>query len=82
MNNISDDDKQKISIEETQKIYEQGEIDGFDKGRDEVDELPPLGTEERAIAEKKLLKKLDCRLLPTVFVIYIMNYIDVCCFLY
>ena len=37
-----------------------------------------LENEQRASAERRLVKKLDCRLLPTVVVIYIMNYIDVC----
>ena len=33
---------------------------------------------QRTSAERRLVKKLDCRLLPTVVVIYIMNHIDVC----
>ena len=33
---------------------------------------------QRASAERRLVKKLDCRLLPTVVVIYIMKHIDVC----
>ena len=32
---------------------------------------------KRVSAERRLVKKLDHRLLPTVVVIYIMNYIDV-----
>ncbi|KNZ71257.1 hypothetical protein J132_00102 [Termitomyces sp. J132] len=39
-------------------------------------ELPKPGTPERLEAERKLVRKLDSRLLPTVVVIYIMNYID------
>jgi hypothetical protein len=39
--------------------------------------LPEAGSPERLIAERKLVRKLDMRLLPTVAVIYIMNYIDV-----
>ncbi|KAG5732000.1 hypothetical protein E4T56_gene18263 [Termitomyces sp. T112] len=38
--------------------------------------LPVSGTPERLKAERKLVRKLDSRLLPTVFVIFIMNYID------
>ncbi|KAF7298654.1 Tartrate transporter [Mycena indigotica] len=41
--------------------------------------LPPLpapGTPERLAMERKLVRRLDYRLLPTIFVIYIMNYID------
>ena len=36
-----------------------------------------LKDDKRASAERRLLKKLDRRLLPTIVVIYIMNYIDV-----
>jgi hypothetical protein len=36
-----------------------------------------LEDDKRASAERRLVKKLDRRLLPTVVVIYIMNYIDV-----
>ncbi|KAJ1299809.1 hypothetical protein OPQ81_000708 [Rhizoctonia solani] len=32
--------------------------------------------DERARAEKKLVRKLDCRLMPSMIVIFIMNYID------
>jgi len=39
--------------------------------------LPEPGSHERMLAEKALLRKLDMRLLPTIFVIFIMNYIDV-----
>ncbi|KAF7364775.1 Tartrate transporter [Mycena venus] len=42
----------------------------------ELDALPEIGTPERILAEKKLVRKLDFRLLPTIFLIYIMNYID------
>ena len=36
-----------------------------------------LEDDKRASAERRLVKKLDHRLLPTIVVIYIMNYIDV-----
>ena len=36
-----------------------------------------LEDDKRASAERQLLKKLDHRLLPTIIVIYIMNFIDV-----
>jgi hypothetical protein len=39
--------------------------------------LPEAGSPERLLAERKLVRKLDMRLLPTVLVIYIMNFIDV-----
>ena len=36
-----------------------------------------LENDKRAAAERRLVKKLDHRLLPTIVVIFIMNYIDV-----
>ncbi|KAF5385673.1 hypothetical protein D9757_005545 [Collybiopsis confluens] len=39
--------------------------------------LPPEGSEERILAERKLVRKLDTRVLPTIILIFIMNYIDV-----
>ena len=36
-----------------------------------------LENDQRASAERRLVKKLDHRLLPMIVVIYIMNYIDV-----
>ncbi|KAK1216926.1 hypothetical protein PQX77_020438 [Marasmius sp. AFHP31] len=42
-----------------------------------ADALPEPGTPERIAAERKLVRKLDMRVLPTIIVIYIMNYIDV-----
>ncbi|KAJ7160184.1 MFS general substrate transporter [Mycena filopes] len=38
--------------------------------------LPEIGTPERILAEKQLVRRLDFRLLPTIILIYIMNYID------
>ncbi|KAF7365095.1 MFS general substrate transporter [Mycena venus] len=40
------------------------------------DALPEIGSPERLVAERKLVRKLDMRLLPTIFLIFIMNYID------
>lgn len=39
--------------------------------------LPEPGSQERLLAERRLVRKLDARLLPTIIIIYIMNYIDV-----
>lgn len=36
-----------------------------------------LQIDQRASAERRLLKKLDYRLLPTIIMIYIMNNVDV-----
>ncbi|KIJ65884.1 hypothetical protein HYDPIDRAFT_109951 [Hydnomerulius pinastri MD-312] len=48
-----------------------------------VVEVPPVGddfvlltAENRKSGERSLVRKLDCRLMPTVVVIYLMNYID------
>ncbi|KAJ7578186.1 major facilitator superfamily domain-containing protein [Mycena floridula] len=38
--------------------------------------LPEQGTEERRLAERKLVRKLDTRLLPTIILIFLLNYID------
>ncbi|KAF9013055.1 MFS general substrate transporter [Cyathus striatus] len=40
------------------------------------DALPKQGTYEREKAEKKLVRKLDMRVLPTIVLVFIMNYID------
>lgn len=64
-----DKEKESITIEVENKHTIGVEVDGPD--------LPEPGTPERLEAERKLVRKLDSRLLPTVFVIYVMNYIDV-----
>lgn len=43
----------------------------------EIFKLPEPGSHERALAERRLVRKLDLRVLPTIFLIFIMNYIDV-----
>ena len=45
--------------------------------RDPNDDGVLLENDKRASAERRLVKKLDHRLLPTIIVIYIMNFIDV-----
>ncbi|KAL0568366.1 hypothetical protein V5O48_013624, partial [Marasmius crinis-equi] len=46
-------------------------------GHNELDDpLPEPGTPERIAAERNLVRKLDRRVLPTIILIYIMNYID------
>lgn len=46
----------------------------------EIHPLPPLlqglSPEEIKVLEKKLLRKVDIRLMPTLIIIYIMNYLD------
>ncbi|KAF9073504.1 MFS general substrate transporter [Rhodocollybia butyracea] len=38
--------------------------------------IPVEGTPERILAERNLVRKLDTRVLPTIVLIYILNYID------
>jgi hypothetical protein len=45
--------------------------------RDSSDDGVLLENDKRASAERRLVKKLDYRLLPTIVVIFIMNFIDV-----
>jgi hypothetical protein len=54
------------------------EKDNFAEVPSNLVRLPEHGSQERLLAERKLVRILDTRLLPTLFVIYIMNYIDVC----
>ncbi|KJA20090.1 hypothetical protein HYPSUDRAFT_838942 [Hypholoma sublateritium FD-334 SS-4] len=44
--------------------------------QDDNAKLPDPGSRERTLAERRLVRKLDMRLLPTIFLIFIMNYID------
>lgn len=56
------------------------DLQSFDENKTEsleLDALPPSGSPERILAEKKLVRKLDTRVLPMIILIYIMNYIDV-----
>jgi len=46
--------------------------------QDDLEKLPESGSQERALEEHRLVRKLDTRLLPTIFLIFILNYIDVC----
>ena len=41
------------------------------------EDLPAHGSPERLLAERRLVRKLDMRLVPTIFILFIMNYIDV-----
>lgn len=45
--------------------------------QEESDDFVLLKQENRKAAEQHLVRKLDMRLMPTVAVIYLMNYIDV-----
>lgn len=55
---------------------EAGDI--FTETNNQDDEgLPAPGSQRRLLAERKLVRKLDVWLIPTIFLIFIMNYIDV-----
>ncbi|KAJ6585110.1 major facilitator superfamily domain-containing protein [Mycena capillaripes] len=62
----------KIAEEKADTSIEHNETPAADL----VDALPEKGSAERLAAERKLVRKLDTRLLPTIFLVFIMNYID------
>lgn len=63
-----------IELEEKRESYEDNAAALSVNNDQEI-----LQVEARRIAERRLVRKLDFRLLPTVVVIYFMNYIDVRC---
>ena len=52
-------------------------IDDHKETGDPNDDGVLLENDKRSSAERRLVRKLDYRLLPTIVVIYIMNFIDV-----
>ncbi|KAF7332789.1 Tartrate transporter [Mycena kentingensis (nom. inval.)] len=67
--NSSENEKRRASDERI-------EVASSSKDEDKLDPLPDVGTPERVALERKLVRKLDMRLLPTIILIFIMNYID------
>ncbi|KAA1470621.1 MFS general substrate transporter [Dentipellis sp. KUC8613] len=59
-----------------EKQVEQASVEHLERKTSTPSEDGQLLGELRASAEKKLVWKLDTRLLPTIIVIFIMNYID------
>lgn len=61
-------------------VYENGESEMEKKEHAHGPEVPELlrdlTPEERAAMEKKLVRKIDLRLLPMLVLMYIMNYLD------
>ena len=47
------------------------------RGDDSASESSVVDASRRLHEEKHLVRKLDMRLMPTIFLIFIMNYIDV-----
>lgn len=66
-------EKQETSYVEVLDLSNQKQLVGDSKGK----AIEELSAEERTRAERRLLWKLDIRFLPTIILIYIMNYIDV-----
>ena len=67
-------------IHDTEKIKESAGEQQFieTSSLDKVPQYPYLAGDERIRRERQLVRKLDMRLLPTIVLIFIMNYIDVC----
>ena len=62
------DEKEKASIEQRSSA---GSLDA------RADDSELLAPEVRQAAERRLVRVLDLRLMPTIIVIFLMNYIDV-----
>ena len=79
---MSSDDKDVcmgVSTQIVDDISSPGKVDVAElrNDDDESSYSTILDAENRKAAERKLVRKLDSRLLPTIVLIYIMNYIDV-----
>jgi hypothetical protein len=70
------DVKKRVSADD----YQVEHVETTSNNDGKSDEVGILG-DGRAAAERRLVRKLDTRLLPTIVVIFIMNYIDVSIFL-
>ena len=68
----STDEKYDVKVEHVESKVSSTEVVNIE---DEDGELLLPGRREQA--EKKLVRKLDFRLLPTIILIFILNYIDV-----
>ena len=62
------DEKEKVSIEQ------RSPAESLDAHDDDSELLAP---EVRQVAERHLVRVLDSRLMPTIIIIFLMNYIDV-----
>lgn len=60
-----------------QEIRKDSEDEKIDTSLVESSSSSEDNDESNKLAERRLLRKLDMRLLPMVILIYIMNYIDV-----
>ena len=64
-------------IEEKDSPYDYIESHKETGSHDPNDDGVLLESDKRASAERRLVKKLDYRLLPTIIVIFIMSFVDV-----
>lgn len=64
---VEDTDQHSIGPGETENILNDADLPPLLRG---------LSPEELRACEKGLLRKLDARLMPTMILIYIMNYLD------
>ena len=73
-------DRGNLNHEDLSPANSSKEISGDDVPVRTRREPPPLvaawSSEERALQEKKLVRKIDLRLMPMVILMYIMNYLD------
>lgn len=67
------------TITRSDAVWRDGDKDGVDANPIEVKDPDTelFSLENREQAEKRLVRLLDMRLLPTIILIYLMNYIDV-----
>jgi hypothetical protein len=67
-------------MSETEKRSDDFQIEVVNQAfiSESLETLPEFGSQEWTLAEKQLVRKLDVRILPTLSLVFIMNYIDVC----
>lgn len=74
-------EKSSVLLEDQVDIKDASSVDNGEKASYSVDINDPdselLQPSRRLVAEKKLVRMLDMRLLPTIVLIFILNYIDV-----
>jgi hypothetical protein len=61
---------------EHHELDEASLTDGLTDLQKEIAIVAALSEEEYNLAEKKLVRKVDMRLLPTLFVLLVLNYLD------
>lgn len=73
----SDDKPAKGGIDSFVEHVPANEKESKTQGDDSASEASILEVHSRVAAERRLVRKLDMRLMPMIFLIFIMNYIDV-----